>query len=282
MKRLGGLLLTGVLVSMLWPAVATAQSDDRFVRNDWRRDQFYVAAGGLFARHDTVDELNARDFPVGRVIDWEDTLGLAENTTTFWMEAHLKPHPRHRFRFSFYKADRGSDATVIDEEIQYGELLIPIEVTVNTRYDTRTIRADYRFGIIQSSKVDIGIALGLYVLKLEAEVGINGTTLGESVSESAPLPMAGLDIEWDFAPRLVLKGGFQLLGIKIGDATTVDGSWREYRARLEWMPLKNVGLGVGYLYNDISADIEFGRGVIRDWIINYNTGGITAYGILSF
>ncbi|NKB87103.1 MAG: hypothetical protein GKS06_02635 [Acidobacteria bacterium] len=286
MKRfIGGLLAFALLVTV-WPATAVAQdggdTTDRFVHNDWRRDRFYLAAGGLAARHDTIDELNARDFPVGRVIDWEDTLGLAENTTTFWAEGHLKPHPRHRFRFSYYQVKRGSDATVINEEIQYGDLLIPLEVTVNTRYNTRTIRADYRFSVIQSRRVDIGIALGLYVLKLEGEIGINGTTLGESVSESAPLPMAGIDIEWDFAPKLVFKGGFQVLGIKVGSDTTVDGNWGEYRARIEWMPFRNFGLGAGYLHNTINADIVFGSGVIRDWSINYSTGGITFYGILSF
>ena len=76
--------------------------------------------------------------------------------------------------------------------------------------------------------------------------------------------------------------GFQLLGIKLGDETKFEGSWAEIRARLEWMPLSNIGVGVGYLYSRVDLAIEFGSGFLQNWMFNYNTGGLTAYALVSF
>ncbi len=95
------------------------------------------------------------------------------------------------------------------------------------------IRVDYRFSAIKSRRVDVGIALGVYLLKVDSSVGINDTPIAAGVSQTAPLPLVGIDIEWDFAKHFVFKGGGQLLKLKIGDTTKIDGKWSEYRARIE-------------------------------------------------
>ena len=114
---------------------------------------------------------------------------------------------------------------------------------INSSWDTEILRADYRYSVVQNRNVDVGIALGVYLLRVESSVGINDTPIRTGVSQSAPLPMIGADVEWDLADNFVFKGGFQLLGVKIGDETKLDGSWAEARARLEWMPLEKFGLG---------------------------------------
>lgn len=298
MKKLVLFAFLGTVACCLTPATASAQevghaisgqsmptasaSEDKYERNDWRRDRFYFNVGGLFLTHDTVDELNARDFPLGTVIDWEDTFGLAETTSSFRVEGHIKVAKRHRFRFSYFKTNRAADEVLIDEELQWGDITIPVDVRINSVYDTRVIRGDYRFSFIQSDKVDLGLALGVYLLRVSSDVGINDTSIRTGVTQSAPLPMVGLDVEWDFAQKFVFKGGFQYLGVKLGDTTTFDGNWLELRARLEWMPFRNLGLGVGYLQGDVSVDIGFGSGVLQDWSLNYDTGGMTVYALASF
>jgi hypothetical protein len=255
---------------------------DRYERHEGRRDRFYLNIGTLFLGHDTIDELNARDFPLGAIIDWEDVFGLPERTSSFRVEAHFKLSPRHRFRASYFQTARSADRQLIDEEIRWGELLIPVDVSVNSKWDTKVIRADYRFSAIHSDRVDLGVALGVYLLKLDSSVGINDTPLNTNTTQSVPLPMIGLDVEWDFARNFVFKGGFQLMGLKIGDETKLDGNWAELRARVEWMPLRNFGLGAGYLSGDVSVDIAFASGLLQNWAIDYRTGGMTVYALASF
>jgi len=281
-------LLLGLALALMPVGLATAQDsgpaakEDRYERYGGRRDRFYFNFGGLFLGHDTIDELNARGFPVGTIIDWEDVLGLPERTSSIRAEAHFKLFPRHRFRASYFQTARSSDLQLIDETIQWGNLSIPINVRLNASWDTKVIRVDYRFSAIQSDRVDLGVALGVYLLKVTSGLGINDTPLRTASSQSVPLPMVGLDVEWDFARDFVFKGGFQLMGLRIGDQTKVDGNWSEIRARVEWMPLRNVGLGVGYLSADVSVDIAFASGLLQNWMIDYRTGGLTVYALASF
>ncbi len=282
------ILLFAVALALMPAGLAAAQDadtetkQDRYERGAGRRDRFYFNIGGVFLRHDTVDELNARGFGLGTIIDWEDTFGLPETTSSFRVEGHFKIAPRHRVRASYFKTGRAADHVLIDQEIVWGDITIPIDVRINSSWDTRILRVDYRYSVIQNRRVDVGVALGIYSLRVESDVGINDTPIRTGISQSAPLPMIGADIEWDVAEDFLVKGGFQLLGIKIGDETKFDGSWAEVRARLEWMPLPNVGVGVGYLYTRVDLDIQFGAGALRNWKFKYNTGGLTAYGLVSF
>jgi len=294
------ILLLGLALTLMPFGLATAQEadseapaaaqeaepeakPDRYERRAGRRDRFYLNIGGVFLNHDTVDTLNARGFTKeGTVIDWEDVFGLPETTGSIRVEGHFKLFPRHRFRASFFRTNRAGDRVLIDKELNWGGIPIPIDVRINTSWDTRILRADYRYSLLQNSRVDVGVALGVYLLRVESSVGINETPIRTGISQSAPLPMLGADVEWDVSDHLVFKGGFQLFGVTIGDDTRFDGSWAEVRARLEWMPLRNVGVGVGYLYSRVDLDIEFAAGRIQNWKFKYNTGGVTAYALVSF
>jgi len=282
------ILLLGLVLTLMPAGLAAAQDaepaakEDRYERHAGRRDRFYFNVGGVFMRHDTVDTLNARGFDLGTIIDWEDEFGLPETTSSFRVEGHFKIAPRHRVRASYFNTNRAADRVLIDEEITWGDITIPIDVRIDSSWDTRIIRVDYRYSVIQNSRVDVGVALGVYLLRVESTVGINDTPVRTGISQSAPLPMIGADVEWDVADDFVFKGGFQLLGIKIGDETKFDGSWAEVRARVEWMPLRNVGVGVGYLYTRVDLDILFGSGALQNWSFKYNTGGLTAFALVSF
>jgi hypothetical protein len=264
-------------------AVADDDRKDRYERRAGRRDRFYFNVGGVFLGHDTIDQLNARDAPLGTVIDWEDVFGLPERTTDLRVEGHFKLAPRHRFRFSWYNTRRSGEALILEGGLQWGEITIPEDVIVTSSWNTRLIRGDYRYSIILSDRVDVGLALGVYLLRVESRIDINAVNLKDEASVSAPLPVVGIDIEWDFADNFVFRGGYQLLGVKVGDTTKVDGSWSEIRARVEWMPTRNFGLGIGYLGGRVDVNVDFTENtILRSWDMTYNTGGLNAYALVSF
>ncbi len=53
------------------------------------------------------------------------------------------------------------------------------------------------------------------------------------------------------APRLFLLGGGEYFGITIQD---VSGSWREFRAALEYYPVPYLGVGAAYRYGRNSSE----------------------------
>lgn len=275
------LILAFVLLVPATSALAQG-SGDRYTRYGGRRDRFYLNVGGVFLRHDTTDQLSARGFDLGTKVDWEDVFGLPESTSSFRVEGFIKVFPRHRFRVGYFKTRRSGTQQLIEEDLQWGELAIPIDVSVDSQWDTRVIRADYRFSLIHKDRVDLGINLGVYLLRVQSSLAINETSVNARTEDSVPLPLIGADIEWSFAEDFVVRTGVQLLGVKIGDQTTVDGEWIEFRGAVEWLPLRNVGLGVGYLYNDVDLDIEFGGGALQQWVYNYNTGGLKVYAFAAF
>ena len=202
-------LILGMALTLMPAGQATAQDaavdaqQDRYERRAGRRDRFYLNIGGVFLRHDSVDELNARGLPLGTVIDWEDVFGLPESTSSVRVEAHYKFTLRHRVRASYFTTARAADQVLIDEDLSWGGIMIPIDVRVSTKWDTRTLRADYRYSVVQNRDLDVGIALGVCLLRVESSVGINESPVSAQVAQSAPLPMIGVDIEWDLADRFV-------------------------------------------------------------------------------
>ena len=108
-------LILGMALTLMPAGQATAQDaavdaqQDRYERRAGRRDRFYLNIGGVFLRHDSVDELNARGLPLGTVIDWEDVFGLPESTSSVRVEAHYKFTPRHRVRASYFTTARAAD-----------------------------------------------------------------------------------------------------------------------------------------------------------------------------
>ena len=114
-------------------------------------------------------------------------------------------------------------------------------------------------------------ALGVFIMRVRSGLDVIGD-MGEGaedVSQSAPLPMIGADIRWNFADRWMFQASGQFLGISIDD--TVDGSWREIRAAIEYNLARNFG---------VAATLT--EAALREFEYRYEFSGPQIYGFVNF
>jgi hypothetical protein len=187
---------------------------------------------------------------------------------------HLRPgltsHEARRFASSSQKAT--SDTPEI----------FPVNAEIGARWDTRVIKVDYRYSAFKGDRFDIGAALGLFVLRVDTGLGATeeGDALVSDSNKTAPLPMIGLDVEYEIADRWIVKGMGQYFGLTLDD--TLDGNWYEIRAAVEWVPLQNFGVGVGYNFTKVDIAVALDEGRVAEFDYNYRINGPHVYAIAVF
>lgn len=284
--RLLLLLLTAALVIV--PAtLAEAQgatgsfSPDPYTRWNGVRDKVGFQVGTYFVTHSTFARLQPRGLPSIPGLDLESDILMPDNTTDFRVDGYLRLGKRHRIRGGFWNMNRDVVET-LTARVAWGDEVYEASTQIGARWDTRVIKADYRYSIFQGERYDIGAALGFFIMRVDTGIGLAGETanVATDTKKTAPLPMIGLDVEYQIAPRWMLRGHGQYFAISLDD--TVDGKWWEARAAVEFVPLKNFGLGLGYNFARVDLDIRLTEGRIAEFEYNYKINGPHLYLIASF
>jgi hypothetical protein len=279
--RLG--LALAVLCTLTVPAMAQAQSDDVYTRWGGMRDRFHINAGAFFVGHDTFALLrpSGSDIPG---VDIEQDTGVPDSTGDFRMEGYLRLGKRHRLVLGYIQMNRDS-VDRLTGQIEWEDEVFPVDAQVATVWDTRVLSFQYRFSVVKRERVDVGVSLGLFAMKVKSGIALGDSTADVSadVSEQAPLPMLGLGIEWEFARNFMLRARGQYLAISIQD--TVDGNWGEGAVAVEWYPLESfrqLGIGAGYNYANIDVQLQIGDIIQDEFQYKYKFRGPVVYAVLSF
>ena len=282
-SRFGFGLTLAVVCALLVPAMASAQSDDVYTRWGGMRDRLNINAGAFFVGHDTFALLRPSGSDIPGVNIEQDT-GVPDSTGDFRLEGYLRLGRRHRLVLGYFEMNRDS-VNRLTGQIEWEDEVFPIDAQVATVWDTRVLSFQYRFSVVKRERVDVGLSLGLFAMKVKSGIGLGDSTANVStdVSEQAPLPMLGLGIEWEFARNFMLRARGQYLAISIQD--TVDGHWGEGAVAVEWYPLESfrqLGIGAGYNYANIDVQLQIGDVLQRDFEYRYKFRGPVVYGVLSF
>lgn len=278
--RLGLALV--VLSTLAVPAVVSAQSDDTYTRYGGWRDRFHVGAGAFFVGHDTFALLRPSGTEIPGINVERDT-EIPADTSDFRLEGYLRLGRRHRLVLRYTQMNRDA-VSRLKGEIQWDDEIFPVDAQVATQWDTRIVNFQYRFALFKNERVDVGISAGLFAIKVTSGIALSAdiADVEGDVSKQAPLPMLGLGLEWEFARGFLLRARGQYLAISIQE--TVDGSWAEALAAVEWYPfesLRQLGIGAGYNYADIDVQLEFGELPRRDFEYEYRFRGPVLYAVLS-
>ena len=276
-------LAVALMGTLVVPAMASGQSDDVYTRWGGMRDRFHIDAGAFFVGHDTFALLrpSGSDIPG---VDIERQTDIPADTSDFRMEGYLRLGKRHRLVLGYIRMNRDA-VNRLNGQIEWEDEVFPIDAQVATVWDTRVLSFQYRFSVFQRERVDVGVSLGLFAMKIKSGIalGSNIADVSEDVSEQAPLPMLGLGLEWEFARNFMLRARGQYLAISIQD--TVDGNWGEGAVAVEWYPLESfrqLGIGAGYNYANIDVQLEIGEVSLQEFQYKYKFRGPVVYAVLSF
>ncbi len=187
------------------------------------------------------------------------SLGLDSTYTSAWLGGHWRFAKKWRLDYEYYgsKVDGTGSA---DDEIRFGDLVIPVGVTAKSEFKTDIFALGVGWSFLRDEKSELGVGLGLHVADVMVSiegVGFIGDTdipYGKETAEAtAPLPNARLYGGYAFTPTLAVEGGIGWLSLNYGD---FDGNLTVVSAALEWRPWQNFGVGLGYTLFDVDLTVE--------------------------
>lgn len=242
-------------------------------------DTFQLALGSFSLDTDTQLRLDG-DIGRGTPVDWERTFGHA-NTDRFRVDGYWRFADRHKLRAMWFNHAH-SDVRNLDSEIQWGDVVYPVNAEVKSELDFDVYEAAYEYAFLKRETFELSATVGLHytefaaALEGEASAGSGGIAGGvrEAASVDAPLPLVGLRGTWALPQHFSIDGSAQFFVLSLGD---FDGDLRDYRVMVTWQPRNWFGLGLGYNRFEIGADVDASRfaGDI-DWVYQ---GALVSYSV---
>jgi hypothetical protein len=279
------------VVAFLCGGAARAQTIDRpepqrtdfavaTMTSDWR-----ITVGGNLTVFDTSAAWAPRGL-AGAAILLEDTLGLDEQTGTFFVAAEYRFNRRHSLALSVTELGR-SATRVIDDEFEYGDYVFRAEGEVATDLDTTSVRLIWRYDFSDTDRLNAGFLAGLSTFdlgltlsgeaRLESDDGdewVEGIVEGASVL--APIPVVGFFLDYGLSPRWALRFDVDLVDLSIGSH---DGRVLEAGLNLEYVATPWLGLGVGLGASDLEYRSDQDD---EKWAIRYQFNQLSVYACFVF
>jgi hypothetical protein len=272
MRRYESTFVT-IFISLILIAPVGAQDGDSIVNeasvNPSLYDRIQFRIGPFFANWNSTVEVGGQDF------DLDDRLGDSDIVVEIGGFARITN--RIRFNFNYWGSNR-EDTEIIGAPTPVGPFVLPPGTQFEQDYETSTIRGGLGWAFVSSDTAEVGIDVGLSQLTIR-------NNLTGRLPDAPPLALVdvdstelmgtlGLFAQYAISPRWSIAGRAGAFGFDLGD---IDGTIYSAEARLEYRPLKNIGLGVAYNYDDADVTLK-GGDVNRNF--TYTTKGIFAY--LSF
>jgi len=160
----------------------------------------------------------------------------------------------------FYALDRSAQQSV-SRTITFDDATYPVGAAVNSTLDTSIYRLTIGYDLVRQPDLELGLALGAHITKFKLELSGQGTVAGAAVRSTearrrsvlAPLPTIGAYGAVELAPRLMLAGRVDWLGLTVEG---YHGRLWNMQAELDYRAFKNVGLGVMYRYVDYRLGVD--------------------------
>ena len=272
MKNIIRLCLVLLVMGMFSQPLMAEEED--FSNEPWERAALYL--GAFFVHNDSDLELGQG---VGVSIDGEDALDLDEDVTVFRADGFWRIKRNHRLDFTYYAMNRdGTTSLGVDIPLPDGERFQE-GARVKTDFDMTILRASYAWSFFKNEHFDLGLAGGLYGLKVDFEIKQKG--LGGSGKEETdfmfPLPVIGLRGNFALTPEWFIRQSFDYFYVNWGD---YEGYLIDLLAAVEWNTFKYLGLGVGYNYVQMNLDYSGSDDFLSE--IDLNNGGVLAFAKLYF
>jgi hypothetical protein len=232
--------------------------------------------GGIFADLDTSVTFDAPGLPSGE-IDFSGLLGDPDHKNTFRGEGSWNFAGRSFLDFGYVRFGT-ENSTTLSREIDFGGIVFPVGIDVQSETLSRFIYAAYRYGIVKNPNFQLGLSAGISYTTLEAQISAaigatlpNGTPVGTAVTRraeiDAPVPLLGLDMEGQLFPNFTLGARVRAMALVINPYS---GNMVEALAHADWYLSRHVGLGGGYEWTKIDIDKDRENDQQIGFIYRYN------------
>ena len=161
----------------------------------WYVQKFSVSAGFFFAINNTDVQVNGTGGRLGTDINFESDLGFNKTSSSFLGDFQWRSSSRSRFDLSFIWLDRSSSYT-LQKTFNFGNHTYNADASVNAFFNTSIYRFSYGYAIFSEEDWELGLMIGLHIVKFSTGISAIGANVSGSVSDdfgiTAPLPDAGI------------------------------------------------------------------------------------------
>ena len=228
-----------------------ADTAERFGRVPQR---FVIDLGGYLPNVSTHARVSTH-LRTGSNVNFENQLGLAPNTQTFNADASWRISRHNFLSFDYFSFGR-SGTKQIGDSIVWGSNVYRAGSTIDGNAGFSYYGLSYRYYIWRESNWELGPGFGIDGLNVSSSLAVQVATSGPrtarqdsahtKASVTVPVPLLGLFGDWEFVPRVFLKGGGQF--IYINNINNYGGRMADGILGFEWYPFHNFGLGGVYHY----------------------------------
>lgn len=215
---------------------------------------FRIDAGSFRIAADTKLEYSLGGRPTDE-IDFEGEAGLPRNSTTFWLDGTWRVGRRHQLSLNFTRSHRTGEGKTLTRDITWGDQVFTAGLTAESESTADILTGYYRFAAFRNDRFEIGPAVGVGYLWLDATIRATGTVGGGGGSASRALSrtadtgaitgdLGGYVVGW-LARRVVLRGDLLYIIVK---GENSEDSVTDGRLGLYWYPWQKIGLGAQYKY----------------------------------
>jgi len=254
MKILSRILFTAIVASLFSNPAAAQTSDDfhPYLSNTFNLEVglFWPAIDYSLRVDGTVPE---------EEIDFDQALNLDDFQATASIDFRWRFGEKWSL-FGQYWDTSTSGGAVLEEDVEWEDLVFKAGTFANTGIDTKVARVFFGREFSASPNHEFGIGLGLHWMELgtflEGEVIINDDTTEfqrAEVSADFPMPNIGAWYMYSWSPKWILQTRLDWLSASIGDYS---GSLWDAQIGVNYQAFKNIGFGLYYKAYRFDFDID--------------------------
>jgi hypothetical protein len=258
-SALGAALVVGLMASPAFAQTSYGTWNDL-------PDRFQVDTGYFRLSPTTILRYNPEGGGGGEV-ELERDLGLDESADTFWIDGTWRFGRRHQVKLAYTWLNREVFDYTIQRDFEWGGETYSAGLNATTTTGTDILGGYYRFALVRNDRFEVGPAIGIGYIWLDARIQASGTVSGpegnetRSLDESASTSsitgaLGGYFSGWA-TERLLFQGDFLYIKVKPENEEAAVTDWR-LGAYYYFVP--NVGIGAQYKFYRYSYD----RGIISN------------------
>lgn len=249
-------ILAGLFLAIVADdAAAQARYDDHEIN-----DKLFVTLGGYktpnFRSRLRVDP---KGIGIGTVIDLEDRLDLDRDITVVRLDGYYRLNRAHRFEWTYYEQNRDGYTTIVDDDIEIGDIVYPVDFSVSSEMNIQVLKASYAWSFINTEKYEFFVGGGLNIRDITTTFYGVGTVLGVTETrvyddgDMVPLPTLTAGMHYNINDRIRLRFRLESFAIRLDDSS---GRWMDNSLMVDYVIGERIGIGGGINLSNVRIQSE--------------------------
>ena len=227
------------------------------------QERFSLNVGGYKQiNHETKLRLDSTSLGLGTVIRLEDQFNVKDKTSmVFQLNGFYRYGNAHRIEWLWHSFNREGVATILENEIQIGDIVYELGDEVYTQHESDVIRFGYAWSFINVEQYEFFIGTGLNIRKSKYAFqnifrsSVTSQTKEYDAKGRMPLPTASFGGRYNFTNKTLLDWRYEIFAMKVGNYA---GRMQESTFSVEHNTFENIGFGLGITNNSFFLDADDG------------------------